>query len=77
MKNIVLPAKTTEASEHPPGTMDIVDEPEMLREIPVSRRTMKGWRDSGKIPYLKIGKRVLYHRPSVREALLRAQRNAE
>jgi hypothetical protein len=75
MKIKSLPPATTVGAGQPPSeTVGIVDEAQILKEIPVCRRTLKSWRDSGKIPFLKIGKRVLYHRPTVREALMRLQR---
>lgn len=52
----------------------IVEEKEMLKQVPVCRRTWYNWRKDGKIPYIKIGRRCLYHLPSVLEALLRLQR---
>ena len=66
-------AQTTGAGERsePAG---FVNESVILGQIPVCRRTLKNWRDQGKIPFLKIGKRVLYHLPSLEAALLRFQR---
>jgi hypothetical protein len=58
-----------------PGQAGIVDEKEILRQVPVSRRTLFNLRQSGKIPYINLGgRRVLYHWPSVEAALLRQQR---
>jgi hypothetical protein len=51
-----------------------LDEKEMLRRLPISRRTLFNWRRSGKIPSVKIGRRCIYHLPSVEAALLRLQR---
>jgi hypothetical protein len=53
----------------------LIDQPEFLNRVPVSRKTEYNWRIAGKIPFIKIGKRVLYHWPSVEAALLRMQRN--
>jgi hypothetical protein len=55
-----------------------LDADELLKRIPVSKGTLLNWRNTGKIPFVKIGggRRVLYHWPSVQEALLRMQRNA-
>lgn len=48
---------------------------EQLRErIPICRRTLASWRRKGKIPFIKIGARVLYDWPSVQSAILRLQR---
>jgi hypothetical protein len=76
MKRIVLPAVASGAgqSAEPAG---FINEQVILGRLPVCRRTLKAWRDTGKIPFAKIGKRVLYHWPSVEAALLRAQRNVE
>ncbi len=46
----------------------------MLQNLPVSRGTLFAWRKSGKIPHIRLKGRVLYHLPSVREALLRLQK---
>ena len=51
-----------------------IDEMECLRRVHVSRRTWYGWRIAGKIPTVKLGRRSLYHWPSVEAALLRLQR---
>lgn len=53
-----------------------LDEKEMLKELPISRRTLWNWRHQGKIPAIVIGRRVLYHRHSVEQALLRLQKGA-
>ena len=51
-----------------------IDETEMLRRLPVSRRTLHNWRTSGKIPFIKIGRRVLFCWQNVAEALRRLER---
>ena len=51
-----------------------IDEAECLRRVPVSRRTWFTWRRAGKVPTVKLGRRTLYHWPSVEAALLRQQR---
>jgi excisionase family DNA binding protein len=59
----------------PPGETGFIDEKELLRRLPVSRRTLFTWRESGKIPFVRLGgRRVLFHWPSVEAALLRMQR---
>lgn len=61
-----------------PGEGGFIDEVEMLKRLPVSRRTLFQWRQCGKIPFVRLsGRRLLFHWPSVEAALLRAQRNAE
>jgi predicted DNA-binding transcriptional regulator AlpA len=64
---------TTSAS----GEDNFLDEKQLLTRLPISRRTLFNWRTTGKIPSIKIGRRVLYHLPSVEAALLRQQRGAE
>jgi len=55
-----------------------IDEKELLRRLPVSRRTLFAYRNSGKIPSVRLGgRRILFHWPSVEAALLRQQRGAE
>jgi len=55
-----------------------IDEKELLKRIPVSRRTLFAYRNSGKIPCVYLGgRRILFHWPSVEAALLRQQRGAE
>ena len=60
-----------------PGEADFIDESELLRRLPISRRTAANWRVAGKLPFVRLaGRRLLYHWPTVSAALLRAQRNA-
>ena len=54
-----------------------IDEPECLRRVPVSRRTWFDWREKKGLPYIRVGKRILYDWDSVRQWLLRQQRAAE
>ncbi|MGH7975805.1 MAG: helix-turn-helix transcriptional regulator [Limisphaerales bacterium] len=61
----------------PPGETGFIDEKELLRRIPIARRTAFNWQRSGKLPCVKIGRRKLFHWPSVCEALLRQQRGGE
>ena len=51
-----------------------LDEKQILTRLPVSRRTLFNWRASGKIPFVRLGRRNLFHWPSVEAALLRLQR---
>jgi hypothetical protein len=57
----------------PPENAGFIDEKELLRRIPVSRRTAFTWVQTGKLPCVKIGRRKLFHWPSVEAALLRLQ----
>ena len=54
-----------------------ITETELLRRLPVSRRTLFQWRTSGKIPFVRLsGRRLLFHWTSVEAALLRQQKGA-
>ena len=55
---------------------DFIDEKQLLTRLPVSRRTLWQWRETGKIPCVRVpgGRRVLFHWPSVEAALLRRQK---
>lgn len=58
-------------------TPDFINEQELLRRLPVSRRTLFSWRMTGKIPFVRLGgRRVLFHWPSIEAALLRNQKGA-
>jgi hypothetical protein len=50
-----------------------LDEQQILKRIPVSRRTWYGWRKKG-LPFIRIERRILYDWESVRNWLLRHQR---
>lgn len=54
-----------------------IDEPEGLRRVPVSRRTWFEWREKKGLPYIRVGKRIVYDWDSVRQWLLRRQRGGE
>jgi len=57
------------------GETGFIDEKQLLKLLPVSRRTLFSWRTTGKIPYVRLGgRRVLFHWPSVEAALLRMQK---
>ncbi|HEX3856282.1 MAG TPA: helix-turn-helix domain-containing protein [Verrucomicrobiae bacterium] len=64
-------------SEHdatPAGESNFINEKELLKRLPVSRRTLFSWRTTGKIPFVRLGgRRVLFHWPSIEAALLRMQ----
>ena len=60
-----------------PSEAGFINEKELLRRIPVSRRTAFTWVQTGKLPCVKIGRRKLFHWPSVEAALLRQQRGVE
>jgi predicted site-specific integrase-resolvase len=69
-EHILLPATSGEAG--------FIDEKELLKRLPISRRTLFSWRASGKIPFVHLGgRRILFHWASVEKALLRQQRGGE
>jgi hypothetical protein len=48
---------------------------ELLRRIPICRKTLSGYVKTGKIPSVRLGgRKLLFHVPSVTEAILRFQR---
>jgi hypothetical protein len=70
MHNAIL--NSTEPAAEAPDAV-IISEAELLRRVPVSRRTWYSWSNDGKVPTIKVGRRSLYHWPSVVAALLRMQ----
>jgi predicted site-specific integrase-resolvase len=68
MKNLNLLKAAT------PNEADFVDTETMLQRLPISRRTLATWRMSGKIPSIKVGRRVLFCWENVSEALRRLER---
>ena len=54
-----------------------LSENELLTRLPICRRTAFNWIKQGKLPVVVIGRRKLYHWPSVEAALLRQQRGAQ
>jgi len=58
------------------ATGPFINEREILRRIPISRRTCWAYRKSGKLPHIVCGGRILYHWPSVEAQLLRFQKGA-
>ena len=54
-----------------------INEETFLARVPICRRTAKTWRDSGQLPFIKLGKRILYHWATVEQALLRKQRGGQ
>lgn len=57
-----------------PNEQGFLNEVELLKRLPISRGTLFNYRRSGKIPAVVIGRRVLFHWPSVEAALLRQQK---
>jgi hypothetical protein len=75
-QQIAKPSKPeSENGRVPPGAAGFIDEKELLKRLPVSRRTLFTWRTTGKIPFVHLGgRRVLFHWPSIEAALLRNQK---
>jgi hypothetical protein len=65
------------AKQAPQHEAGMINEREILRLVPVSRRTWGTWKAKGIIPFIKLGRRCIYDWSSVREALLRRQRGGE
>jgi len=57
--------------DSPRSARDIIDERELLRRVPVSRRTLQNWRLKGVLPFIRLprARRVLYDWELVRRAL--------
>jgi excisionase family DNA binding protein len=72
-KSIELPAATAGAGQtsEPAGLLTV---PELLARLRISRRTLHDHISKGRIPAIRLGKRILFSWPIVLEALLRQQR---
>ncbi|MCX6929650.1 MAG: helix-turn-helix domain-containing protein [Verrucomicrobia bacterium] len=53
---------------------DFITTEELLAKLPICRKTLFNYCDNGKLPYVKLGRRIIFHWPSVQSALLRQQR---
>jgi len=62
--------QNTSASE----TAGFIDECELQARLKVSRGSIINYRKAGKLPFVKLGRRVLFHWPTVETALLRQQK---
>jgi hypothetical protein len=67
------PCMNRESDRAPSSATGFLNQKQLLARLPVSRRTLFSWRASGKIPHVKIGRRILFHWPSCEAALLRRQ----
>ena len=54
----------------------LLSENELLTRLPVSRRTLYALRRAGRVPYIKLSRRVLYDWETVRGALITNERSA-
>jgi len=50
---------------------DFIHEDELCARLQISRGTAVNYRRDGKLPYAKLGRLILYHWPTVEQALLR------
>ena len=57
------------------GESEFLSESELLKRLPVCRRTLTSWRKRGQIPFVRLpgSRRVIYHWQSIEAALLRMQ----
>ena len=67
----------SEVNQTLPSETRFMDEKQLLRKLPISRRTLGYWKAKGILPYIKIGRRCLYDWESVQSALLRRQRGGQ
>jgi len=75
-KLAAIPAEYRPRFESDKERQTFIDERELLKRIPVARRTLWNWRHQKKIPSIVIGRRVLYCWDSVAEALRRLERGS-
>jgi len=77
LKLAAIPSEHQRRLESAKELRAFLDEKEMLRRLPISRRTLFNWVQSGKLPCVKIRRRKLFHWASCEKALLRLQRGSE
>jgi excisionase family DNA binding protein len=53
------------------------DEPWMAHYLDVSQPTLQRMRSAGEVPFIRLGRRVAYHPPTVLAALSRKSQNKE
>jgi excisionase family DNA binding protein len=59
------------------GPAALLTVPELLARLRISRRTLHDHIRNGRVPAIRLGKRILFSWPVVLESLLRQQRAAE
>ena len=65
-----------DAIQTAPASQDtFLSENEILKRVPVCRKTLFNWIKAGKIPVVKIARKKIYSWPNVQAALLRLERN--
>jgi DNA-directed RNA polymerase specialized sigma54-like protein len=76
-KLAAIPAEYQPRFESDKELKAFIDQKELLRRLPVARRTITNWRRAGKIPSIVIGRRVLFCWENVSAALRRLERGAQ
>jgi hypothetical protein len=69
-------AKLQNQTDESVGGDDFIDEPTLCERLQISRGTAINHRNSGLLPFVKIGRQVRYHWGTVKESLIRQQRQA-
>jgi len=62
-------AATTAQGQPPQSADEILDKPKLARRLDKSVRTIDAWMKRGKLPYLKVGRSVLFRWGAVLEKL--------
>jgi len=75
-KTVTLAAPAGASTTTEPAA-EFINSEELRRRLPICRRTEKNHRDKGRLPFVQLGRRVIYHWPTVQQALLRQQRGGE
>ena len=52
---------------------EIITERELCQNLCISSGTAKNWRDSGKLPFIRLARSIRYHWPSCVQAMVRSQ----
>lgn len=52
-----------------PGEEELLDNQDVCLLLKISKRTLQSYRDSGKIPYHRIGNKILYRRSEIADSL--------
>jgi excisionase family DNA binding protein len=71
---VTLAAPAGATSNEPAGLLTV---PELLARLRISRRTLYDHIRKGRVPAIRLGKRILFSWPVVLESLLRQSRAAE
>lgn len=68
--------KSATTSEVPGGSRDWLDAATVALRLGVTINTVRSWTNAGGLPAVRLncGRRILYHWPDVKAALLRMQR---